>query len=227
MSIQGPVFTDIQPQDQLGPGAALSYRGEVFTPTYVGLDAVAAKQVIAATFDKFRIGQTIFFEFEVFIETPGVTAVLLQPFWLRPQQEFRSVGPVTVPPFYLPDTPDGRPSVDTYAFGPPDISLAATERVWQTDTKREDQIAPAFPAVPIGKSYSNMVDNVWRIPINSALVGPDYSFTKSWYWPAHGYALAFTSDFEGVPGQGPQALPAIGISFKTGATHSISQENVE
>ena len=227
MAIQGPVFTDIQPQDQLGPGGALSYRGEFFTPVYLGLDAVAAKQLIAATFNRFRIGQTIYFEFEVFIETPGVTAVLLQPFWLRPQQEFRAVGPNTLFPNYIGDTPDGRPGVDSYAFGPPDISLAATERLWSTDTKREDQIAPAFPLVPVGKSYSNMVDNVFRFPIDSALVGPGYSFTKSFYWPAHGYALAFTSDFEGQPGQGPNAIPSIGLSFKTGATGSVSQENVE
>ncbi len=222
---QGADFTDIQPIDTGGPLGAVSYQGSFLAPNYVGLDAEAAKQIILPTFNRFRIGMTIFFEFEIFIDTPGITAVLLQPWWLRPQQEFRSIGPTILN--YIPDTPDGRPSVDTYAFGAPGVSLAATNRLWQTDTKREDQIAPTFPLVPVGKSYSNMVDNVWRIPINSALVVAGYSFTKSWYWPAHGYALAFTSDFEGQPGQGEGAFPSLRLSWKTGSTRSISQENVE
>jgi hypothetical protein len=227
VGIQGPVFTDIKPQNLLGAGGELSYTGSLFTPLYTGLDLEASKQIVPGTLNQFRIGQTIFFEFEIFIETAGVTAILLQPWWQRPQQEFRTI-PGVAAGEYLDDTPDGRPGVDTYAFGPPGISLGATNRLWQTDQKRLDQIDPVGPpAVPAGKSYSTMLDNVFRFEINSALVGAGYSFTKAFHWPAHGYTLAFTSDYEGVPGVGPTALPNVALSFKTGATHSISQENVE
>ncbi|HEY5657322.1 MAG TPA: hypothetical protein VIY27_05995 [Myxococcota bacterium] len=226
MTTQGPLFTDIQPDG--APGVP-SYQGVLFAPNYAGLDAIGSRQFILDTFNRFRIGQTIFLEFEIFLDVVGVTAIQLQPWWLRPQQEFRAVGPTTVPPDYIVG-PSGTDGVDAHAFGTPDISLATTHRLWQTDTQQEQLIGAGPPVVPSGKVFANMLDNVWRFQINSALVSVGYSFTKAFHWPAHGYALAFTSALEGAPGQGqPGELtsPAVRLSWKTGATHSISQENVE
>jgi hypothetical protein len=223
---QGPEFTDIQPVSTSHGGYE---GGESFVPNYSGLDLEGSRQRIAGTWDRFRIGQTIFLEFEVFLDVPGsIEAILLRPWWLRPQREFRAVGPETTPDQYIVG-PNGNDGVDVVAFGPPDISLAATERVWQTDTIREPIIGVAN-GVPVGKTFSNMIDNVWRIPIDAALVVPGYSFRKAWYWPAHGYQLAFTSELVGAPGQGAPGeivRPTLRVSWMTGATHSISQEGIE
>lgn len=214
----GPQFTDIKPGRQEGQP---SYEELILSPNFAGLDAVASRQFLAQTFDRFRIHQTIFLEFRIITPNTGITAILLQPWWLRPQQENRAIGP-SITDFI---TGANAPSVDEVAFGTPDISLASTERLWQTDQQQEQQRPPTFPAVPATKVYSNMVDTVWRFPINTALVGADYSITKAFSWPAHGYALGFTSAFEGA--DGGEGLPTVGISFMTGATHSISQENID
>lgn len=222
MTIQGPQFTDIQPRQFGGTsGQATSYEEARLTPNFGGLDNQALRQFVSQTFNRFRIGQSIFFEFRFEIADPGsIDAILLMPWWLRPQQEFRAIGPRSSD--YLPSSGLNL-SVDEAAFGPVDTSLAGTDRLWQTDTKREDQQGPPIPAF---YSYSNMLDNVWRFPINTNLVNSQtgrVDFTKSFYWPAHGYALAFTSEVEGSPG----STPFVGISWKTGATHSITQEGVE
>ena len=224
--VQGSQFTDIQPTQPFGLGR--SYAPADFTPNGVGLDTLTSRQFVSETFDKFRIGQTIFFEFEIFLDVPGITALQLMPWWLRPQQEFRAIGPtVTAADYIQGPSLDG---VDIVAFGAPGLGLATTNRIWQNDPQQEQQVAPTFPAVPAGKVFANMLENVWRFPIDQAQVVPGYSKTFPFYWPAFGYALAFTSEHEGSPGQGPKGavvIPRVKLSWKTGATHSITQQNVD
>lgn len=209
--IQGPVFTDIQPRDLDG-----DYTETLLVPALDGLNGT--RQLVLSTFDQFREGQTLFLELRVELETPGVTALLLQPWWLRPQQEFRAIGPTIAD--FLP-SPPGKTSVDEHAFGTPGASLTTTERLWLSDQIRQPRAAPGFATVPDGYCYNYLLDNVWVLPIDSAQVGPGFTRTKGFHWPVHGYALAFTSDYLGDLNE----APTVYLSWKTGATHSITQQD--
>jgi len=222
MPIQGAVFTDIQPIS----AADAAYRPAVFVPNYEGLDDIANRQFVSETWDEFRIGQTIYVEIEIFLDVPGVTAIRLRPWWLRPQREFRAVGPgVTTDQYFV--GPLGNNGVDFFAFGAPGGSLAVTHRLWLSSPKRLDIVPPASPT---GLSYSQFLDDVWEFPLEpQADVVAGWSRRWAFVYPAHGYALAFTSDYVGAPGEGELeeiTEPTVELSWATGQTHAIVQENI-
>jgi len=216
MSFLAPNFSDISP---LALGEFPQYQGGVeFTPNGGGLEDETTRQFIPETWDQFRPGQSVFFVIETNANGPleVTTALRLRPWWLRPARQFRSVGPgVAADQYLVGPTPPGTSGVDVVAFGPPDISIQRTNRLWMASPKRYELVAPFAPA---GLSYSQNLDDVWEFPLEAT----PHTLRKGFYYPALGHALAFTSEY--VTEAEIPTLHIVQLSWMVGATHAVVGE---
>jgi hypothetical protein len=221
---EGPQFSDIQPKDSRG----LLNAATVVLSQGVGLDYGIIQQV--TPLNAFRVGQQIWFNLQIGQVVPDlqsyITRVRLKPWWLCENIEFRAPGS----PTWI--------DADQSAFS--GGTVVNNRYCWMPSPKRLDITpyqTPPPDASPVRNSDSIFLDDLWTIemdvPTNlnwqaTLLVGQtELRRGISFFYPAHGMALGFTCEIAVGPDQ--QAIESVRtyIKWKTGATHSHSQEAID
>lgn len=222
--MDGPQFGEIQPKNNLG-----QLSGTVINLAAQGLDYGSIVQVTPS--GSFRVGQQIWFNLQVQqaleSEQSYITSVRLKPWWLVENIEFRP-----------PGSSGGWLDVDEAAFSGGQVFN--NRWCWMPSPKRLDITpyqTPAPEASPARNSDSIFLDDVWKIELDDPS-NPDWQATLlpgqtrlrrglSFYYPAHGVALGFTCEIEVGAEQQPITSVGIVLRWKTGATHSHTQEAID
>jgi len=183
----GADFSDIKPQ------VAGVLQPAQLVPNYAGIDSIGTdRQLILESFYDFRPGQAAKLMVEVFVDVAGVESVLLKPWWLRQNAQFRGPGPGgSIGPYR---------DVDVNAFGPLQVGgLAQTHRAWLPSCRQE-----ACPQTYTDEPHVVMRHDhvIWEFQLNQGDIAPGYSCRYVVNTTPEGLALGFTSDFSGTPGAG-------------------------
>ena len=205
--VHGADFSEASPRNPL----SFSYAAASFLPNYLGLGVLAGRQFVAETYNQFREGQSVLIDLELQLETPGVTRVRLQPWWLKSNSEMRPPGAVAAT--YT--------AQDVAAFGAFAGTLATTQGCWKPASHRRIVLPPVAP-IPL--VYERYHQSVWEFEFPVAGIGAGFRLRHSFFVPAQGRALGFTSEFDGTPGVGPINIPPLYFSWKTGVMGQSNQD---
>lgn len=195
----GADYGDTSPRSPL----SFSFAPVSFLPNYLGVLTVAGRQFLADTYNQFREGQSVLVTLELGLETPGVSRVRLMPWWLKSNSEFR-------PPGASAATYTAQ---DVAAFGAFGATLGTTEGVWVPGSHRRIVLPPVSPVSLVYERYHRVV---WEFEMPVAGPAPGFRLRHSFFVPAQGRGLGFTSEFDGTPGMGPMPIPVVYLAWKTG-----------
>lgn len=231
MAKRGAEFSDVNPRLPDGIITSdITLDGSAFGEG-TAIDTAEIQQV--TPLNAFRLGQQIFFHLGVAPEPVGegvyISRVILKPWWLRPNIEYRAPGVGG----WLP--------IDRQNFGdgPLGPDVFNNRYCWIPSPKRLDTTefdSAPIPVAPPRNSYSMFEDDLWvlDLPDLSAgaypnLFGPNQDPARwvAFMYPAMGYALGFTWGVElSGPGQFAGTLP-IKLTWHTGTLGgSVYQESI-
>lgn len=200
---RGAAFGDLTPRLDVTGQVSTSFRTMGFTSR--GIENAVIQPM--TPFNSFRMGQQVIFWLGVRAQntasppTNWANKVRLKPWWARPNMEFRQA--------FVPPKP-----IDYQVFNlapqPPPVTPGALDNryVWVPSPKRLDVTPwdtppPSLP--PPRHSDSLMLDDIWTLQLQPAndlqFQGnfPPNQLASRWVsilYPAMGYALGFTWDYE-------------------------------
>lgn len=221
---EGPQFSPIQPTNSHG----LLHSAFINLSQGVGLDYGTIQQV--TPLGAFRVGQQIWFNLQIGQVAPEaqsyITQVRIKPWWLTENIEFRAPGN----PSWI--------EADQSAFS--GGTVTNNRYCWMPSPKRLDitpyQTSPPDPS-PARNSDSIFLDDIWTIQMDNPsnadwqatlLVGQtELRRGISFFYPAHGVALGLTCEITQGVDQAPISSVRAYLKWKTGATHSHSQEAID
>ena len=232
MAKRGAEFSDVTPRLATGQVVWDITLESVAFGAGTAIDTADVQQVTAL--NSFRLGQQIFFHLGVAPEALGegnyISRVILKPWWLRPNIEYRAPGVggwLGIDRQNFGDGPDG---------GDP---LYSNRYCWIPSPKRLDTTqydTTPIPTAPARHSYSMFEDDLWVLDMPDFSSGAypglfganqDPARWVAFMYPAMGFALGFTWDVElAEPGQFGGTLP-IKLTWHVGTLGgSVYQESI-
>ena len=152
-----------------------------------------------------RIGQTLYIIIEASNEESLIDRqIWIMPWWLHPTFEFRYPGE------------GGYTQQDTALFGPQNPAISLQDSLWMTSPKRLDIVGAPSPA---GTSISDMQSDIWVIDVPAG-----GRVKKSFFYPSHGYGLAYTYQTYNE-GEIDETVAAFSVSVTPGALHAVFQDS--
>lgn len=227
----GAEFSEVAPKNA---GGQIRFNGLGDTINFGAVTDTLENGTIVrvSPYNVFRPGQQILFWLGVYNANVGtapnnnyITRVRLKPWWARPNLEYREPGD---PAFTSPlDVTPGYKQIDQQTFL---LTTDVNNRyIWMPSPKRLDvtqyALLPAPPAgpalAPARHSDSLFLDDIWTMDLQDptsaayAAAFPAPQTVSRWaafWYPAHGYALGFTHQFDTFqPGGGGVPAPSLQI----------------
>lgn len=151
-----------------------------------------------------RIGQTLYIIIDATNDALIDRQIWIMPWWLHPTFEFRYPGQ------------NGYTAQDTALFGPQGPNISTQDSLWMTSPKRFDIVGPPSPS---GTSISDMQSDIWVIDVPAGR-----KVRKSFFYPSHGYGLAYTYQTYNE-GEIDESQAGFTISVTPGALHAVFQDS--
>ena len=176
------------------PGVPFAGGGSVFDTSRRGLATPAGT---------LRIGQSLYIIIEAYNDATIDRQIWIMPWWLHPTFEFRYPGQ------------NGYTAQDLTLFGPQAPAITLQDSLWMTSPKRFDIVGVPSPT---GTSISDMQSDIWVVDVPAG-----ETVKKAFFYPSHGYALAYTYQTYNE-GEIDTSTAGFSVSVTPGALHSVFQD---